>query len=147
MQKTARNDNSVIVINGKRIERNNFVKSLTAERLYENAPGMSERKEVELFTKWRPHLPFWARDITCPRPSDEVMARVKAGIFKKRQAREEKKKEKSAPSNKQKSTQNKKDTKSTETKKKKVVKKKQEPSSKHKIQKKSKSKNKVNTKK
>ena len=118
------------------MERSNFVKSLTAERLYENAPGMSEQKEVELFTKWQPHLPFWAQDITCPRPSDEVMARVKAEIIEKRQARDEKKKEKSVPSNKRKSTQNKNDTKSTKTKKKQAITKKQAPASKHKIQKK-----------
>ena len=51
-RKTAKNDNSVFIINEDCMERSNFVKSLTAERLYENAQGMSEQKEVELFTKW-----------------------------------------------------------------------------------------------
>ena len=42
LQKTARNDDSVIVINENCMERSNFVKLLTAEQLYENALGMSE---------------------------------------------------------------------------------------------------------
>ena len=143
MRKTARNDDSVIVVNRVRMDRSDFVKSLTAERLYENAPGMSERKEVELFTKWRPHLPSWAQDITCPCPSDEVMARVKAEIVEKRQAREEKKKEKSAPSNNTKSTETKekqtvKKRSTTAPKEKQTVKKRSTTAAKHKISKKSK---------
>ena len=143
MKKTVRNDNSIIVIDGDCMERSNFVKSLTAERRYTNAPGMSEQKEVELFTKWRPHLPIWAQDITCPRPSDEVMARVKAEIVEKRQAREEKKKEKSARSNNTKSTETqekqtvKKRT-TTAPKEKQTVKKRSTTAAKHKISKKSK---------
>ena len=42
------------------------------------APGLREIKQVELFCKWRPLLPDYARDITCPKASDEVMESVKA---------------------------------------------------------------------
>ena len=40
-------------------------------------------KQVELYTKWGPLLPKWAAEITCPRPSDEVIKGVKENRNKK----------------------------------------------------------------
>jgi hypothetical protein len=41
------------------------------------APGLRPIKQVELYKKFRPFVPreFW--EDTCPRPSDEVLAKVK----------------------------------------------------------------------
>ena len=40
-------------------------------------PGMKPIKEVELYTKWRPLLPKECQDDTCPKPSEEVMTKIK----------------------------------------------------------------------
>ena len=40
-------------------------------------PKLWDIKAVELYTKWRPILPSWARDLTCPKPSDAVLQKVK----------------------------------------------------------------------
>lgn len=40
-------------------------------------PGLRPIKQVELFSKWAPLLPKYAADITCPRPSDDVMKVVR----------------------------------------------------------------------
>ena len=58
---------------------------------------MSQQREVELFTKFRPLVPIEFRDIICPEPSKEVMEQVKADIAEKRATREAKKKEKTKP--------------------------------------------------
>ena len=53
-------------------------------------PGIRPIKQVELFQKWRPLLPKEKRDITCPKPSEDVMTKVrndkraKAATVKKR---------------------------------------------------------------
>merc|ERR1712032_1695723 len=91
LRKTGINDESIIVINGVHNHRSKVVKSLQPERLYTKAPGMNPRKEVELFTKWRPLLPKKYQDVTCPQPSDEVTAMVKAEINYKRKEKEAKK--------------------------------------------------------
>ena len=54
-------------------------------------PGLKDIKFVELFTKWRPILPSWARDSTCPKPPDEVLERVKASRTSKSKERAGKK--------------------------------------------------------
>lgn len=41
-------------------------------------PGLRPIKQVELYSKWAPIMPKWAADITCPKPSDEVMKSVRA---------------------------------------------------------------------
>ena len=41
-------------------------------------PGLQPIKAVELYTKWGPLLPEDAREITCPRPSEEIILAVKA---------------------------------------------------------------------
>ena len=58
---------------------------------------MSQQREVELFTKFRPLVPKEYRDIICPEPSKEVIEQVKADIAEKRATREAKKKEKTKP--------------------------------------------------
>ena len=39
--------------------------------------GIADIKQVELYTKYRPLLPPEYQDIMCPKPSNEVMAKVK----------------------------------------------------------------------
>ena len=40
-------------------------------------PGIRAIKQVELYTKWRKIVPLEYRDITCPRPNEEIMKKVK----------------------------------------------------------------------
>ena len=42
-----------------------------------NQPGLRPIKQVELYSKWRPLLPKWAQNTTCPKPSDEVLEVVR----------------------------------------------------------------------
>ena len=44
----------------------------------ETAQGISEIKQVELFTKWREFIPEEYRDIMCPNPDDDIIERIKA---------------------------------------------------------------------
>ena len=46
--------------------------------IHETAEGISEIKQVELFTKWREFVPEEYRDIICPKPDDEIIQRIKA---------------------------------------------------------------------
>ena len=55
------------------------------------APGLRDIKAVELYTKWRPIIPPEAQHITCPKPPDVVMERVKTKKNKKKQERAGKK--------------------------------------------------------
>ena len=45
---------------------------------YIKPPGLSAIKQVDLFIKWRPIVPFQYKDITCPEPSDEVKLAAKS---------------------------------------------------------------------
>ena len=53
-------------------------------QMYMSRPGLKERKQVELYTKWRNLLPEEDKDITCPKPTTKVTSNVKATIKKKR---------------------------------------------------------------
>lgn len=77
-----------ITIDGKKGARSDYVQSAKPERLYDSAPGLKPRKQVEMYTKWRPLLPEDKKDITCPRPSDQVFAAVKAEIVESRERRQ-----------------------------------------------------------
>ena len=55
------------------------------------SPGIPEIKQVEMFTKWRPLLPPYARDLTCPRPSDRVLQNIKDERNTKRRKKEQEK--------------------------------------------------------
>ena len=55
------------------------------------SPGIPEIQQVEMFTKWRPLLPPYARDLTCPRPLNAVMQRIKDKRNKKGRKKEEEK--------------------------------------------------------
>ena len=50
----------------------------------ESQPGLSEIKQVELYSKWRPLLPEQYQDEMCPKPSDNVLENVKKDRAKKR---------------------------------------------------------------
>jgi len=43
----------------------------------DNAPGLAEIKQVELFTKWKPFVPEEFKDIICPEPPKAVLDKVK----------------------------------------------------------------------
>ena len=45
--------------------------------LLEVAPEIREIKQVELFTKWRKLIPEIYQDETCPKPTEEIMKRIK----------------------------------------------------------------------
>ena len=81
-----------LTIDGETTNRYEVVNKLQPEPLYEKAPGLSARKEVEMFTKWRPNVPEKYWEETCPEPSPETYKKVKAEIQKKRLEREKKKK-------------------------------------------------------
>ena len=40
-------------------------------------PGLAPIKQVEMYTKWRPLLKPCNQEITCPRPSEDVIQKVK----------------------------------------------------------------------
>ena len=40
-------------------------------------PGIRAIKQVELYQKWRPPLPVEKRDLTCPKPADEILKKVR----------------------------------------------------------------------
>ena len=48
------------------------------------APGLRDIKAVELYVKWRPMLPQWARNDTCPQPTKKVIEVVKEAKRKQR---------------------------------------------------------------
>ena len=47
-------------------------------------PGLNSIKQVDLFTKWRPIVPFEYKNITCPEPSEEVKLAAKRIRTKKK---------------------------------------------------------------
>ena len=63
-------------------------------------PELKDIKAVELYTKWRPLLPSWARDITCPKPSDDVIKKIKLSKSTKTKERTEKRELKELESSK-----------------------------------------------
>ena len=57
--------------------------------------GLSDIKQCELYFKWREFLPDEFKDITCPRPSDEVLTRhFKKSTDKRKEKQEEKRMQK-----------------------------------------------------
>ena len=52
-----------------------------------DAPGVKEIKQVELYRKWRPYIPQYAQDITCPKPDDAIHLRHKDTVKVKRNAK------------------------------------------------------------
>ena len=86
-----KNVNDVITINGVRRSRSEYIRTANPEQLYDRKPGLKPRKQVEMYTKWRPLLPENKRDITCPRPDDEEIKEVKAEIVESRERNKRKK--------------------------------------------------------
>ena len=56
-------------------ERREAMRSYAFKRL--KPPGLSELKQVDLYLKYRPFIPPEHQDDICPRPSDEIMEKVK----------------------------------------------------------------------
>ena len=91
------------------------------EKMYTQRPGLSEIKQVELFTKWRHLLDDESKDITCPEPSKEASMRVKEAKIERKKLKEDVKKKK-AERDKNEMTAKKKPTKKRTTKKSNVAK-------------------------
>ena len=91
------------------------------EKMYTQRPGLSEIKQVELFTKWRNLLDDESKDITCPEPSKEASMRVKEAKIERKKLKEDVKKKK-AERDKNEMTAKKKPTKKRTTKKSNVAK-------------------------
>ena len=91
------------------------------EKMYTQRPGLSEIKQVELFTKWRHLLDDESKDITCPEPSKEASKRVKEAKIDRKKLKEDVKKKK-AERDKNEMTAKKKPTKKRTTKKSNVAK-------------------------
>ena len=51
-------------------------------------PGLSVLKQVHMYTKWRPLLPVEMQDITCPKPTDDVVKECKSNLKKKREMKQ-----------------------------------------------------------
>ena len=51
---------------------------LTAPLTQLKAPGRQPIKQVELYTKYRKFVPLQWRDACCPKPSDEVLNKIKS---------------------------------------------------------------------
>ena len=51
-------------------------------------PGLSVLKQVHMYTKWRPLLPIELQDITCPKPTDDVVKECKSNLKKKRELKQ-----------------------------------------------------------
>ena len=51
-------------------------------------PGLSDIKQVHLYTKWRKLVPTEFQDITCPKPNEDVISRIKKDTKTKKDLRE-----------------------------------------------------------
>ena len=69
------------------MERKLAISKIVEEPEVLPTPGLKPIKAVELYTKWGPLIPEYARESTCPRPSDEVLATVRASKNDKVKAR------------------------------------------------------------
>ena len=63
------------------LDRSNYVATMNPGII--NCPGLSDIKQVHLNTKWRNLVPEEYRDITCPKPPDDVIKRIKSDIKSK----------------------------------------------------------------
>ena len=60
----------------------------------ENAPGVAEIKQVELFLKWRAFVPEEYQKSICPEPSEEVLHKIKRERYEKTKVKLKEAKEK-----------------------------------------------------
>ena len=51
-------------------------------------PGLSDQKQVHLYSKWRPLIPIEYQNISCPKPSNDVIQRMKKDLKAKRELKE-----------------------------------------------------------
>ena len=64
------------------IDRQYYLFNISPTPLVE--PGLSEQKQIHLYCKWRPLLPIEAQDITCPKPTEDVIQRCKNIVKEKK---------------------------------------------------------------
>lgn len=74
-------------------ERKPLIKNLLSELEVLPAPGLKPIKGAEMFSKWRPLLPEWARDETCPYPGDAIMDQIKSERNEKAKRKERSKRD------------------------------------------------------
>ena len=67
--------------------RATVLKNMITDLKVLKTPGIKPIKQVELYQKWRPLLPVKAREITCPKPSDEIMKKVKSDRAAKKRSK------------------------------------------------------------
>ena len=68
------------------IDRQNYLATMKPSPL--KKPGLSDQKQVHLYSKWRPLIPIEYQDISCPKPSDNVIERMKKDLKAKQELKE-----------------------------------------------------------
>ena len=56
------------------INRQNYLETMKPSLI--KKPGLSNQKQVHLYSKWRLLIPIEYQDISCPKPSDDVIQRM-----------------------------------------------------------------------
>lgn len=68
------------------VDRQNYLASIQPKTIPN--PGLSDIKQVHLYTKWRKLVPIEFQDITCPKPNENVISRIKKDTKAKKDLRE-----------------------------------------------------------
>mmetsp|Transcript_29630 Transcript_29630/g.43116 ORF Transcript_29630/g.43116 Transcript_29630/m.43116 type:complete len:98 (+) Transcript_29630:515-808(+) len=71
-------------------QRSVAIKNMLSELQPLPPPGIQDIKQVEMYTKWRHLLPDYAKDVTCPKPSDTVIKKIRDERNAKAKARQNK---------------------------------------------------------
>ena len=72
--------------------RKHKIRNMLAELPNLLPPGLTAIKQCELYNEWRKIVPDEFKDITCPRPSDEVLNKVRKERNEKATRKNKKKK-------------------------------------------------------
>ena len=64
-------------------DRKRLIANMEADLKQLTSPGLRPIKQVELWKKWGPLLPESAREVTCPKPSDEIIESIKKSNWEK----------------------------------------------------------------
>ena len=72
--------------------RSVLIETYTMERL--NVPGIRDIKQVELWKNWRQYVPDPYKDSICPKPTEDVLEKIKREKSKKQQEKTKVKKSK-----------------------------------------------------
>jgi hypothetical protein len=64
--------------------RKRLIANMEVDLKQPTPPGLRPIKQVELWKKWGPLLPESAREVTCPKPPDEIIESIKKAIGRSR---------------------------------------------------------------